>query len=340
MGSERRISALFAERKIPSDGTPKGGGRVAYGHINEPFGAFRQAKSSVASPQEDREVGYDNHVGKNECIRSVERAIELLQALNRRPLSTLQELHHDTGLPKPSIVRLLRTLEAKGLAAQSSSYGAYQLLGGVKSLASGFHHEPRVVEVAEKLMIDFTRREGWPLSLGLLDFDAMVVRACTIRFTALSLEHSAIDRRLSLLSHAMGRAYLAHSATHERAILLSILRGRDPERADALDDEAIAATIALTRERGYALRDPLSNPRSSTIAVPVFESGRVVAALGFTWITAAMTVPRAVERYLPGLRDLARTITAALEGEWPRPMRAHLAPPSVRERAETEARPS
>ena len=283
-------------------------------------------------------MAHDNQIGKNECIRSVERAIDLLQALNRRPLSTLQELHHDTGLPKPSIVRLLRTLEAKGLAAQSSSYGAYQLLGGVKSLASGFHHEPRVVEVAEELMIDFTRREGWPLSLGLLDLDAMVVRACTIRFTALSLEHSAIDRRLSLLSHAMGRAYLAHSASHEQAILLSILRERHPERA-ALDEEVVAAMIALTRERGYALRDPMSDPRSSTIAVPVFESGRVVATLGFTWITAAMTVPHAIERYLPGLRDLARTITAALEGERPRPMPVYLAAPPVRERAETEARP-
>ena len=283
-------------------------------------------------------MAYDNHAGKNECIRSVERAIEVLQALNRRPMSTLQDLHRDTGLPKPSIVRLLRTLEAKGLAAQSSSYGAYQLLGGVKSLASGFHHEPRVVEVAENAMIDFTRREGWPLSLGLLDLDALVVRACTIRFTALSLEHSAIDRRLSLLSHAMGRAYLAHSASHERTILLSILRGRHPERADALDDEAVAAMIALTRERGYALRDPLSDPRSSTIAVPVFESGRVVATLGFTWITAAMTVPRAIERYLPGLRDLARTITVTLEGERPHPMPVHLAAAPARERVETEAR--
>lgn len=283
-------------------------------------------------------MAHDNHVGKNECIRSVERAIELLQALNRRPLSTLQELHHDTGLPKPSIVRLLRTLEAKGLAAQSSSYGAYQLLGGVKSLASGFHHEPRVVEAAEELMIDFTRREGWPLSLGLLDLDAMVVRACTIRFTALSLEHSAIDRRLSLLTHAMGRAYLAYSAPHEQAILLSILRDRHPERAHALDEDAVAAMIALTRERGYALRDPLSNPRSSTIAVPVFEGGRVVATLGFTWITAAMTVPRAVERYLPALQDLARTITATLEGQRPRTMRPYLAAPPPREPAETEAR--
>lgn len=256
--------------------------------------------------QEDRN-------GRSACIRSVERAIDVLQALNRRPLSTLHDLHRDTGLPKPSIVRVLRTLEAKGLAAQSSSYGSYQLLGRVKSLASGFHHEPRVVEIAEELMIDFTRREGWPLSLALFDLDAMVVRACTIRFTALSLEHSALGLRLSLLSHAMGKAYLAHSARHEQAILLSIVRSQHPEQ----DEDAIAAMIALTRERGYALRDPLCNPRSSTIGVPVFEGSRVVATLGVTWIAAAMTVQRAVERYVPRLKGLAQTISVELERDRP-----------------------
>jgi IclR family mhp operon transcriptional activator len=284
------------------------------------------------SRKEDRKVAQQGRNEKNECIRSVERAIDLLQALNRRPLSTLHDLHRDTGLPKPSIVRILRTLEAKGLAAQSSSYGTYQLLGRVKSLASGFHHEPRVVEVGEDLMIEFTRREGWPLSLALFDRDAMVVRACTIRFTALSLEHAALDRRLSLLSHAMGRAYLAHSASHEQTILLSILRDRYPAR----DDEAVAAMIALTRERGYAVRDPLCNPRSSTMAVPVFEHERIVATLGITWIAAAMTVPQAVARYLPGLKDLSRRISARLDGERPA---TRVVPMSSgdREFAETEA---
>jgi IclR family mhp operon transcriptional activator len=255
----------------------------------------------------------ERHNDKGECIRSVERAIDLLQALNRRPLSTLHDLHRDTGLPKPSIVRLLRTLEHKGLAAQSSSYGTYHLLGRVKSLASGFHHEPQIVEIAEDLMIDFTRREGWPLSLGLFDLNAMVVRACTIRFTSLSLEHNAINRRLSLLTHAMGRAYLAYSARNEQTILLSILRSQPGERAAMADEGAIAAMIAQVRERGYALRDPLSNPRSSTFAVPVFEGGRVVATLGFTWIAAAMTVDQAVERYLPGVMVIARDISRGLE---------------------------
>ena len=261
-----------------------------------------------------REMMTEQASGSNgKCIRSVERAIDVLRALNTRPLSTLHDLHRDTGLPKPSIVRLLRTLEAKGLAARSSNHGAYQLLSSVKSLASGFHHEPRIVELAEEAMIEFTRREGWPLSLALFDRDAMVVRACTIRFTALSLEHSALGRRLSLLSHAMGRAYLAYSSPGEQAILLSILRSR---RRGLPDEEGIGAMVAQIRERGYALRDPLRNPRSSTIAVPVFDRDRVVATLGFTWISAAMTVPQAAERYAPLLNELAREISTRSDAGW------------------------
>ncbi|WP_305096757.1 helix-turn-helix domain-containing protein [Croceibacterium aestuarii] len=276
---------------------------------------------------EDVGVERQTHSEKGGSIRSVERAIDVLRALNRRPFSTLHDLHCDTGLPKPSLVRLLRTLEAKGLATRSSTYGAYRLLGSVKSLSSGFHHEPRIVEVAEIPMIEFTRREGWPLSLALFDLDAMVVRACTIRFTAMSLEHAALERRLSLLSHAMGRAYLAHSARHEQEILLSILRRNQQSGVEPpMDDEAVSAMIARVRECGYAFRDPLCNPRSSTIAVPVFENGSVLATLGFTWISAAMTPRQAAERYVPGLTGLAREISAQLEGPSPEPFAPQPAP--------------
>lgn len=262
----------------------------------------------------------DAKARKSDSIRSVERAIDILQALNRRPLSTLHDLHCETGLPKPSIVRLLRTLEAKGLAAQSSSYGSYQLLGRVKSLASGFHHEPEIVEAAEDRMIEFTRREGWPLSMALFDVNAVVVRACTIRFTSLSLEHSSLNRRLSLVTHALGRAYLAYSTPNEQAILRSILRdSRDPEDAAAHDDEAMDRMIAEVHRRGYAVRDPVHNPRSATIAVPIVDNGRAVASLGFTWISAAMTRQQAVSRLLEPLYRTAEAISSSLVSEHPAP---------------------
>jgi IclR family mhp operon transcriptional activator len=260
-------------------------------------------------------------------IRSVERAIDVLQALNRRPLSTLHDLHRETGLPKPSIVRLLRTLEAKGLAAQSSSYGTYQLLGRVKSLSSGFHHEPLVIEVAEEIMIDFTKREGWPLALALFDLNAMVVRASTIPYTSLSLFHSSLNLRWSMVSRALGRAYLAFSEPNEQKIILEILKhSKDPEDEAARNDAAMARMIDQVRERGYAARDPLIEPRSITIAVPVWENGRVVAALGLTWITAAMTLQEGTDRYLPRLRAITEAISQELERRSPQARQPYRVP--------------
>lgn len=255
---------------------------------------------------------------KSNRIRSVERAIDLLQALNRRPLSTVNDLHCETRLPKPSIVRLLRTLEAKGLVAQSACYGAYQLLGRVKSLSSGFHHEPLIIEVAEEIMIDFTKREGWPLALALFDLNAMVVRASSIPYTSLSLFHSSLNMRLSMVSRALGRAYLAHSTPNEQKIILEIVKhSTDPEDEPARNEEAMARMIEQVRERGYATRGPMIETRSSTIAVPVRENGRVIACLGFTWISAAMPLQKAVEQYLPRILTTAEVISAELASRSP-----------------------
>lgn len=255
---------------------------------------------------------------KNSSIRSVERAIDLIQALNRRPLSTLHDLHCETGLPKPSIVRLLRTLEAKGLAAQSSSYGSYQLLGRVKSLSSGFHHDPLIIEAAEDIMIDFTKREGWPVSLALFDVNAMVVRACTMPLTSLALIHSSLNTRLSVVSRALGRAYLAFCTPNEQKIILEIAKNNDdPEDEVAHNQEAIARMIEQVRERGYATRDPLIQPRSSTLAVPIRQGDRVVASLGMTWITAGMPLQKAIELYAPRLRATADSISRELASRTP-----------------------
>jgi len=250
---------------------------------------------------------------RRESIRSVERAIDLLQALNRRPVSTLHDLHLETGLPKPSIVRLLRTLEAKGMVAHSSSYGTYRLLSHIKSLSCGFHHEPLIIEVANEILIDFTKREGWPLALALFDVDAMIVRASTIPYTSLSLLHSSLNMRLGMVSRAIGRCYLAHCSDNERKIILDIIRqSGDPEDRDALDPRKLSCILKTVREQGYALRDRTLNPRSSTMAVPVMSNDRVIASLGLTWITVAMTEERAVELFYPKLVETARRISEAL----------------------------
>jgi Cu/Ag efflux pump CusA len=52
-----------------------------------------------------------------EPVKSVVKALELLQALNRRPFSSVDNLYRDTAIPKPTLVRLLSTLVRRGFVA-------------------------------------------------------------------------------------------------------------------------------------------------------------------------------------------------------------------------------
>jgi len=247
-------------------------------------------------------------------VRAVERAIELLQALNRSPISTLGDLHRQTGIPKSSIVRLLRALETQGLVTQTASYSAYRLREHVTSLSSGFAHQPRIVEAAETRMIAFTRREGWPLALALFDRGAMVVRASTIPYTTLAPIQSSLEIRLSLVGYALGQAYLAHLPSAEQKVLLQTAR-TSPSLADrsAQDVRGTQQMLKQVRERGYALRNQLFHSESSTVAVPVFDRGRVAASLGLTWLAAAVPPHHVVETYVPQLTAMAEGISRDLE---------------------------
>ena len=60
-------------------------------------------------------------------IEPVRRSFALLEALSRRRASTLGALTAETGLPRPTVVRLLHTLIALGYAARVSREQGYRL---------------------------------------------------------------------------------------------------------------------------------------------------------------------------------------------------------------------
>ncbi|MFT4066029.1 DNA-binding transcriptional regulator [Paraburkholderia sp.] len=247
---------------------------------------------------------------RDASIRSVERAIILLRALNQVPVSTLDALHQLTSLPKPTLVRLLRTFEDLGLVARGGRPGEYRLLDGVNALNSGYHHVPRIVQIAAPLTRALTEEIKWPIAVGMLDIDAVVVRYSTIPYSPLSLLHTSINMRLSLVAHALGRAYLAFCSAEEQEMLLGVVRqSSHPEDRLANDRDALMAVLNETRERRYALRDPRLHPVSGTIAVPVMSGQFVAAVVGLTWFSSVLSADEVVDRYLARLQDVAKRIT-------------------------------
>lgn len=246
-------------------------------------------------------------------VESVVRALEVLECLNRYPVTGIALLHRQTGIPKPSLVRLLQTLESTGYVQQVARRGGYMLTSRVRALASGFHSEPRIVEVLAPLMDALTARAKWPVALAVPDGDAAVIRYSTVPKSPLALLHSTLDMRLSLVTRALGLAYLAACDAEEREMLIqTAARSSDPENHAARNRTRLDATLELVRRQGYALRDPKVRPVSNTLAVAVFDEHRAVGAIGITWFSSTLSSAEAVERYLAPLSAVAEQARAAI----------------------------
>ena len=234
--------------------------------------------------------------------------------MNRQPVCSLDTLHQHTRIPKPTLVRILETLQSKGMVSRAPQYGAYCLTSEVKTLSAGYHGEPRLIEAAAAPAEALTRKIKWPLALAVPDYDVVIVRYSTIPHSPLALLHSTVNMRLSLVGRALGRAYLAFCSREERKALLEILcLSHHPEDQMAREKSPLQAMLRKTRQQGYALRAPGIRPVSGTLAIPVYENARVVATLGMTWMTSAISDAQAIERYLEPLQALSQHISDRLK---------------------------
>jgi len=247
-------------------------------------------------------------------VESVRRALSLLHELNRQRVTSISHLHQATGLPKPTIVRLLDTLIALGYVVNDRRQGGYQVTSLVRSLSAGFHGDPLVVEAARPWAIAFTRKLQWPVAVAVLDRDAVAVRFSTIPDSPISPFHATINMRLQLLSRALGRAYIAFCPPGERNLLLDMLAtSKDPEDAAARDRDAALMQLAMIRRAGFAERSAMVEPKSSsTLAVPVVLGRKVLATVGVTFFTSAVPKAEAIARYVPPLKEMAKNIQTSL----------------------------
>ncbi|WP_267210082.1 DNA-binding transcriptional regulator [Chelatococcus asaccharovorans] len=249
------------------------------------------------------------------AIRSIERAMTVLQEMNMQPYTSIAHLHARTGLPKATLVRILQTLEGLGYVENDPRLGGYQVSALVGSLSSGFHKEPMVVEAGRPWAVAITRKYQWPVSISLLDRDAVVVRFSTVPDSSMSPFHKTVNMRLALLTRGMGLAYLAFTPKEEFDLIIEILRrSQDPEDSLAHNPARLNQLIEKVRQRGYASRVRHVEPRNSnTIAVPIMnDAGRVVASLGLTYFTAAFSEAEACERYVAVLKSTSTEITRDL----------------------------
>ena len=246
-------------------------------------------------------------------VRSLQRGLQLLGALNRHNGASVQLLAEASSINRTSVYRLLGTLEALGFVRKGPSDENFRLTAAVRQLSDGLNDDAWVSSVAGPVLKQRHPGVLWPMNVATFDYDAMLIRESSHRYSPFAIHHSVVGARLPMLETVLGQVYLAFCPEREREEILEILRAsKGSEGALANDAAFVRELVRRARRNGYVAKPGFREKRIAALGVPVMRDGRLFAALNMLFFRTAMSIQTATERHLDHLRGTAQEIASRL----------------------------
>lgn len=262
---------------------------------------------------------------KVKSIQSLARGLEVLRLLQTSQALSLSDLHRLSGIPKASLLRILRTLMESGMVWQRMADRAYVPSVTLADLAARMDSEQALVEVASPILAELSERIQWPSVLAvprLSHMEVLETNASRTYFDDIPL--GPVGFRVNMLRSASGRAYLAACDPALREGILETLR-RSTHRGDrhAHEPAYIESLLAECQAQGFALRDPdfgghfdlgrdLVDDGRESLGVAIQLEHVVPGAINITWSKRALSRDQALALFAEPAKQAASDIAAAL----------------------------
>jgi len=246
----------------------------------------------------------------NDGVQSVERALELLEALaDPGEPRGVSELRRATGLPVATIHRLLATMAVRGYVRQDTATHKYCL--GSHLIRLGEAATRQFSRFSHPYLAELMEVSGETANLAVFE-DGQVAYVAQVP----SRHHrvrmfTEVGRRVLPHTSGVGKVVLAFRPRAEVEALLARtgLPRRTPRTITELD--RFLAELDTVARQGYAIDSGEEEVGVRCLAVPVFGIGDSVAAMSVSAPEGRLE-PRDVERILP---EMLR-ISAALSGDF------------------------
>lgn len=240
-------------------------------------------------------------------VQSLERAFDLLERMADAGGEVgLSELSASSGLPLPTIHRLMRTLVACGYVRQQSNR-RYALgprlirLGESASRLLGTWARPYLARLVEET--------GETANMALLDGDEIVYVAQVPSKHSMRM-FTEVGRRVLPHSTGVGKALLAHIPPDDvRALLARTGMPATTDKTITTPDGFLRA-LEVVRGAGYAVDDNEQEIGVRCLAVPIPNSP-TAAAISISGPAGRLT-ESATARIVPVLQEVARDLSDVL----------------------------
>lgn len=237
-----------------------------------------------------------------ETIRSLSRGLQAMLFLSEVGGASCQEIADQLGLSRPTVLRILGTLLDNGLVSMDD-HKIYRPSAKMRALGSGLTEKAWALWMAVPALIKLQKEVVWTCAIATFENYIMVQRDSTHLQNPFRIDLREFDdQSRSVLTSAVGRAYLAYCPPEEAEYILSHLeRFGDQVDPEGRVDESTRSLLKTIRQQGYALEQRVSYPHISAVAVPIRFDGRVLACIEVIWISRAVRLQEGIKKFLPSL---------------------------------------
>jgi IclR family transcriptional regulator, acetate operon repressor len=262
-----------------------------------------------------RPRGWQDSTAQN-TIKSLDRAMEILEHLSVSSGQTLSALAADLGQSPATVYRVLVTLENRDLVEFDHADQLWHVGPGAFVIGARFLRRSSLVERARPIMRRLMEATGETANLG-------IVQDTSVLFVSQVETHESIRAffppgTLSPLhASGIGKALLAEMPADR----LQRLLGSAPLESftgNTLSDPAdLLSDLAIIRQRGHAIDDEERNLGMRCIAAPVFDlHGEAVAGISVSGPTVRMSLED-IGRFAASVMEASADLTSAIGGTPP-----------------------
>lgn len=228
-------------------------------------------------------------------VKSLQKAIEVLNCFTRKPNLGVTEISEQLGLYKSNVHNILNTYKAMGYLEQDAETGKYRLGIGIFDLSRALGDRFTLTKIAMPYMQELANITNKNVYLAVPRVDEVLYLDATYPADATYLMRSLLGERAKMYCTGLGKAMLS-GMNHEQ-IEACISADMRPYTENTITDrKQLLDELQLTKVRGYAVDNMEHEFGIKCVALPIFDNRRqVVAAISVSGASVQFTDEKIVE---------------------------------------------
>lgn len=222
-------------------------------------------RARAGTAPDESEAGFEKDP---QFAYTLARGLDVLRAFDASaPYLSNREIAASTGIPRPTVARLTRTLAMLGYLRYQAETARYHLTAAMLRLVHPLLAQLNVRRVARPAMQQLADFAHGAVSLGMRDgLDLVLVESCIDNGAETARPDVGASRDMATTS--LGRAYVSASAEPERRSIIAALCERAPDTAKALRADFERAQVQF-RKKGFCTALDTSRKGMHAVAVPM-----------------------------------------------------------------------